>query len=94
MPIMSHNQSLTIGFQLDRFGTSLMYYGLSLNLGSFGLSIYLTQFIFAVAEFPAYLLNPPLRQHLGKKRSLAGVLFLGGFACFGVLAVPRGKSTI
>ncbi|KAM9332634.1 solute carrier family 22 member 13b [Pholidichthys leucotaenia] len=71
------------------FGTSLMYYGLSLNVGSFGLNIYLTQFIFGVVEFPARLGSLPLLQLIGRRICQAGVLLFGGLACIGTLAIPR-----
>ncbi|XP_070709009.1 solute carrier family 22 member 13-like isoform X2 [Pempheris klunzingeri] len=71
------------------FGTSLMYYGLSLNVGSFGVDIYLTQFIFGVVEIPARLGSLLLINHFGRRICQAGVLFFGGFACLGIIAVPR-----
>ncbi|XP_051266541.1 solute carrier family 22 member 13-like [Dicentrarchus labrax] len=71
------------------FGTNLMYYGLSLNVGNFGLDIYLTQFIFGVVEVPARLGCLPLIQHFGRKICQVGLLLLGGCACLAILAVPR-----
>ncbi|CAJ1082094.1 LOW QUALITY PROTEIN: solute carrier family 22 member 13-like [Xyrichtys novacula] len=71
------------------FGTSLMYYGLSLNVGNFGLDIYLTQFIFGLVEIPARLGSLPLIQRFGRKIGQAGVLFFGGAACLAILAVPK-----
>ncbi|XP_034561799.1 LOW QUALITY PROTEIN: solute carrier family 22 member 13-like [Notolabrus celidotus] len=71
------------------FGTSLMYYGLSLNVGNFGLDIYLTQFIFGLVELPARLGSLPLIQHFGRKKSQAAVLFAGGAACLVILAIPE-----
>ncbi|XP_068588405.1 solute carrier family 22 member 13-like [Cebidichthys violaceus] len=71
------------------FGTSLVYYGLSLNVGNFGLDIYLTQFVFALVEFPARLGSLPLIQHFGRKICLAGVLLFGGAACLGILVIPK-----
>ncbi|KAM9841690.1 solute carrier family 22 member 13-like [Aulostomus maculatus] len=72
-----------------RFSTSLLYYGLSLNVGSFGLDIYLTQFIFGVVEIPALLSSLFLTQHIGRRISQAGFLFLGGAACLVTLAIPK-----
>ncbi|XP_029313820.1 solute carrier family 22 member 13-like [Cottoperca gobio] len=71
------------------FGTSLVYYGLSLNVGNFGLNIYLTQFIFGVVEFPARLGSLPLIQRFGRKVSVAVVLSFAGAACLGILAIPK-----
>ncbi|XP_029314088.1 solute carrier family 22 member 13-like [Cottoperca gobio] len=71
------------------FSTSLQYYGLSLNVGSFGLNIYLTQFIFAVAEIPAMFVPLALIQHFGRRICQAGCLLLGGAACLMVLVIPH-----
>uniref|UniRef100_A0A8C7XD82 Solute carrier family 22 member 13b n=1 Tax=Oryzias sinensis TaxID=183150 RepID=A0A8C7XD82_9TELE len=71
------------------FATSLMYYGLSLNVGNFGLDIYLTQFIFGLVEFPARIGILPLLQRFGRKICQGGVLLFGGLACLGILLVPK-----
>ncbi|MED6265593.1 hypothetical protein CHARACLAT_027021 [Characodon lateralis] len=71
------------------FATSLMYYGLSLNVGNFGLDIYLTQFIFGIVEVPARVGILPFLQYFGRKVCQAGVLLLGGVACLGVLVIPK-----
>ncbi|XP_078018827.1 solute carrier family 22 member 13-like [Epinephelus lanceolatus] len=71
------------------FSISLLYYGLSLNVGSFGLNIYLTQFIFGVVEVPANLSVLTLVQHLGRRKCQVGYLFFGGAACLLVLAIPK-----
>lgn len=71
-----------------------MYYGLSLNVGNFGLDIYLTQFIFGIVEFPARLGILPLLQHFGRKLCQAGVLIFGGAACLSILVIPKGKITL
>ncbi|XP_070842421.1 solute carrier family 22 member 13-like [Chaetodon trifascialis] len=71
------------------FGTSLMYYGLSLNVGNFGLDIYLTQFIFGLVEIPARLGSLPLIQRFGRKMCQAGILSFGGCACLVILAIPE-----
>ncbi|KAK5849633.1 hypothetical protein PBY51_013953 [Eleginops maclovinus] len=71
------------------FATSLVYYGLSLNVGNFGLNIYLTQFIFGLVEFPARLGSLGLIQRFGRKKCEALVLLFGGAACLGILAIPK-----
>ncbi|XP_056290526.1 solute carrier family 22 member 13b [Pseudoliparis swirei] len=71
------------------FGTSLVYYGLSLNVGNFGLDIYLTQCIFGLVEFPARLGCLPLIQRFGRRICLAVLLLFAGAACLGILAVPK-----
>ncbi|XP_028333085.1 solute carrier family 22 member 13-like [Gouania willdenowi] len=71
------------------FATSLIYYGLSLNVGDFGLDIYLTQFVFGLVELIARLATLPLLQYCGRRVSQAGTLFVGGLACLGILIVPK-----
>uniref|UniRef100_A0A3B4ZFY0 Solute carrier family 22 member 13-like n=1 Tax=Stegastes partitus TaxID=144197 RepID=A0A3B4ZFY0_9TELE len=79
--------TLIMGF--NWFAASLLFYGLSLNVGGFGLNIYLTQFIFALVEFPANICGLTLIQHFGRRICEACFLFFGGAACLVVLAVPR-----
>ncbi|XP_074550161.1 solute carrier family 22 member 13-like [Halichoeres trimaculatus] len=71
------------------FGTNLIYDGLSLNVGNFGLDIYLTQLVFGLVEFPGRLGCLPLIQRFGRKTCLAALLLFGGAACLVVLAIPR-----
>lgn len=73
-----------------RFSSSMLYYGLSLNVGSFGLNIFLTQFIFGIVEIPAVLSNLVVSQRLGRRLSQAGFLFFGGVACLSILVIPKG----
>ncbi|XP_045066256.1 solute carrier family 22 member 13-like [Coregonus clupeaformis] len=70
------------------FVTSLVYYGVSLNVGNFGLDIYLTQLIFGLAELPARLGSLPLIEHFGRRICQATALFFGGTACLVLLAIP------
>lgn len=75
---------------LGRFVISLVYYGISLNVGNFGLDIYLTQLIFGIAELPARLSCYPLVERFGRKKSQSAALLLGGTACLVILAIPAG----
>uniref|UniRef100_A0A667YMD5 Solute carrier family 22 member 13b n=1 Tax=Myripristis murdjan TaxID=586833 RepID=A0A667YMD5_9TELE len=70
-------------------GTSLVYYGLSLNVGSFGLDIYLTQFIFGIVELPARLGSLPLLRFFGRRICQAGFLLFAGLACLVILVMSR-----
>uniref|UniRef100_A0A3Q3AES3 Solute carrier family 22 member 13b n=1 Tax=Kryptolebias marmoratus TaxID=37003 RepID=A0A3Q3AES3_KRYMA len=71
------------------FAVSFMYYGLSLNVGSFGLDIYLTQLIFGFVEIPANMSAGPMIQHFGRRMCEAGFLFFGGASCLLTLAIPK-----
>lgn len=68
-----------------------MYYGISLNVGGFGLDIYLTQFIFGLVELPARLGCLPLLQRLGRRICQTVFLILGGVACLVIVAIPEGN---
>uniref|UniRef100_A0A672QVG3 Solute carrier family 22 member 13b n=1 Tax=Sinocyclocheilus grahami TaxID=75366 RepID=A0A672QVG3_SINGR len=57
-----------------RFVTSLVYYGVSLNVGNFGLDIYLTQLIFGI--------------RFGRRLCQSVILLLGGTACLIIPAIP------
>ncbi|KAF5903594.1 solute carrier family 22 member 13 [Clarias magur] len=70
------------------FVISLVYYGISLNVGNFGLDIYLTQLIFGIVELPARLGCYPLVERFGRKKSQSAALLLGGTACLVILAIP------
>ncbi|XP_068160672.1 solute carrier family 22 member 13-like [Antennarius striatus] len=70
------------------FASSLVYYGLSINVGNFGLNIYLTQFTFGVIEMPANFSSLVLIQYLGRRISQAGFEVFAGIACLVILAIP------
>eukprot|EP00079_Xenopus_tropicalis_P026679 XP_012820545.2 PREDICTED: LOW QUALITY PROTEIN: solute carrier family 22 member 13 [Xenopus tropicalis] len=74
-----------------RFVNSLVYYGLSLNVGSFGLDIYLTQLVFGAVEIPARIGAMFAVQLFGRKPSQMFCLFLGGTVCLIITAIPRSK---
>lgn len=74
----------------SRFATSLLYYGLCLNVGSFGINIYVTQFIFGAVEIPASMVSLTLNQRVGRRLSQSSSLIFGGAACLLTLAVPQG----
>ena len=69
---------------------SLGYYGLSLQVGDFGLDIYLTQLIFGAVEVPARYSSIFMMQWLGRKWSQMLSLVLGGLMCIAIIFVPAG----
>ncbi|CAJ0920522.1 unnamed protein product, partial [Ranitomeya imitator] len=71
------------------FANSLVYYGLSLNVGSFGLNIYLTQLIFGAVEIPARIGSMFTAQFFGRRLSQSLFLLLGGTACLIITAIPK-----
>uniref|UniRef100_A0AAY4B915 Major facilitator superfamily (MFS) profile domain-containing protein n=1 Tax=Denticeps clupeoides TaxID=299321 RepID=A0AAY4B915_9TELE len=71
------------------FVISLVYYGVSLNVGNFGLDIYLTQLIFGIAEVPARLGCFPLIERFGRRVCQSASLLFGGTACLVIIAIPE-----
>ncbi|XP_042353349.1 solute carrier family 22 member 13-like [Plectropomus leopardus] len=74
------------------FSVNVTYYCLSFNVGSLGLSVFVTQLMFGVSELPAHILCIWLLEALGRKVSLLSTLLIGGFLCISILAVPQGNA--
>ncbi|XP_070247157.1 LOW QUALITY PROTEIN: solute carrier family 22 member 13 [Myotis yumanensis] len=70
------------------FVDSLGYFGLSLQVGDFGLDIYLTQLIFGAVEVPARYSSIFMMQWFGRRWSQMGTLVLGGVMCISTIFVP------
>ncbi|XP_006200824.2 solute carrier family 22 member 13 [Vicugna pacos] len=70
------------------FVDSLVYYGLGLKVGDFGLNIYLTQLIFGAVEVPARCSSIFMMEWFGRKWSQMGTLILGGLMCITIIFVP------
>ncbi|XP_016528623.1 solute carrier family 22 member 13-like [Poecilia formosa] len=79
----------TVIMALNWFAATFLFYGLSLNIGSFGLNIYLTQLIFGFIEIPANLVGLTLIQRFGRRICEAGFLFFGGVSCLVAIVVPK-----
>ncbi|XP_041095743.1 solute carrier family 22 member 13-like [Polyodon spathula] len=74
--------------ELRKFGCNLSYYALTLNVGSFGLDIYLTQLLFGAVEIPANVLCMWALHVFGRRICQGSTMLLGGIACLLILAVP------
>ncbi|KAK1304317.1 Organic cation/carnitine transporter 4 [Acorus calamus] len=76
---------------LISFVTSIVYYGLSLNVVNLGTNVYLNVALNAVAEMPAFVLTAVLLNRLGRKPMAIGtMLFSGGFCLLGSLLSSSG----
>lgn len=59
-----------------------------MNLTGFGLSIYLSQFVFGVIEIPAKMLMYVLVNRAGRRQSQAWTLILTGLCIGANIAIP------
>ncbi|KAK5602754.1 hypothetical protein CRENBAI_001229 [Crenichthys baileyi] len=86
---VSYLRKLTLIMAFNWFAATFLFYGLSLNIGSFGLNIYLTQLIFGFIEIPANFAGLTLIQRFGRRICEAGFLVFGGASCLVAIAVPK-----
>ncbi|MCO5595121.1 hypothetical protein L7F22_049159 [Adiantum nelumboides] len=60
---------------------ALVYYGISLNVSNLGTNLYLSVFLNAVAEMPAFVLTAVLLEKFGRRYVLRGTFLLGALCC-------------
>mmetsp|Transcript_25817 Transcript_25817/g.41347 ORF Transcript_25817/g.41347 Transcript_25817/m.41347 type:complete len:87 (-) Transcript_25817:1677-1937(-) len=60
---------------------SMVYYGLSLNVGSLGGSIYLNSFLSGLVEMPSYAFAQFSVEFFGRKRTLIFLNAIAGTGC-------------
>ncbi|XP_052045221.1 solute carrier family 22 member 13 [Apodemus sylvaticus] len=89
-----HLRKVTLILIAVWFMDSLVYYGLSFQVGDFGLDIYLTQLIFGAVEVPARFLSIPMMEKLGRKWSQLCALTLAGTMCITIIFIPGDLPTV
>lgn len=82
-----HQPALTVATLIQIFSwfvNSAAYYGLTLAAGSSGGGLYQATALSGAVEVPAYVLTNTLLRVLGRRRTLAGFMLVGGIACLGI----------
>ncbi|XP_064018989.1 solute carrier family 22 member 13-like [Pogoniulus pusillus] len=87
-----HLRKVTLIMSLTWFADSLVYYGLSLSVSSFGLDVYLTQLAFGAVELPARLSCIFLLEWFGRKKTQAVLLLLSGLMCLIIAGIPQDQT--
>ncbi|KAJ4944783.1 hypothetical protein JOQ06_013323 [Pogonophryne albipinna] len=87
-------RKITLCSGLFWFAVAFLYYGISFRISGFGVSIYLTQFIYGAIEVPAKILTFFVLDWIGRKNSQAWFLITTG-ALIGVnTAIPLDYSVL
>ncbi|NXC62072.1 S22A7 protein, partial [Aleadryas rufinucha] len=76
------------------FGVAFSYYGMSMNLTGFGLSIYLSQFVFGLIEIPAKMVMYVLVNRVGRRQSQAWTLILTGLCIGANIVIPKSFTSL
>ncbi|XP_038570717.1 solute carrier family 22 member 7a [Micropterus salmoides] len=87
-------RKITLCSGLYWFAVAFLYYGISFKISGFGVSIYLTQFIYGAIEVPAKILTFFVLDWIGRRNGQAGFLITTG-ALIGVnTAIPLEYSVL
>nr|XP_006120702.1 solute carrier family 22 member 13 [Pelodiscus sinensis] len=84
-----HLRNVTLVMLYTWFVNSLVYYGMSLNVGNFGLDIYWMQFVFGAVGILSCLCCSFLLQWFGRKKCQCSFLLLGGVMMLLITSIPQ-----
>ncbi|KAM3623431.1 uncharacterized protein V6R79_011043 [Siganus canaliculatus] len=76
------------------FAVSFLYYGISFKISGFGVSIYLTQFIYGAIEVPAKILTFFVLDWIGRRNGQAFSLIITGTLIGVNTAIPLGYTVL
>lgn len=82
----------TLNVCLNWFANSLVYYGLSLGVGSLPGNPFLILFINAVVEIPSYIIVIILLDKLGRRSLTSFLMLFGGICCIVAVHMVKGAT--
>uniref|UniRef100_A0A3Q2Y353 Solute carrier family 22 member 4-like n=1 Tax=Hippocampus comes TaxID=109280 RepID=A0A3Q2Y353_HIPCM len=88
-PQLLYSQVLTANCHVCRFSMSICYYGLSLNTSQLHSDPYISCFLSAVVEVPAYLSCSLAIRYLPRRMAVLAVFLIMGVALFSIQLVPQ-----
>lgn len=77
---------------LNWFANSIVYYGLSLNMGNLVGNPFVMMFLNGLVEMPAYLLVIFIMDRVGRRCLISTLMLLGGVCCICAAAIGTGDS--
>ncbi|KAG2460022.1 solute carrier family 22 member 6 [Polypterus senegalus] len=85
---------ITICLVFVWFSTSFSYYGLSMDLQKFGVSIYLIQLIFGAVDIPAKLISTVTMSYIGRRVTQSASLVLAGVTIVINIFIPQDLQNV
>ncbi|KAG8438089.1 hypothetical protein GDO86_008685 [Hymenochirus boettgeri] len=87
-------RTITLVLSLSWFTTSFCYFPIAMDVQRFGLSMYLTQVVFAASEFPMRLLSTIGAFYIGRRVTIAFLLILSGTLLLCTMAIPTDMTVL
>ncbi|XP_072546658.1 solute carrier family 22 member 7-like [Salminus brasiliensis] len=76
------------------FCVATVSYGIGFNIGSFGLNLYLTQFVYGAIEIPTKLCGYYLLDKIGRRTTVVGSLLLSGGSLMVNIFIPKDQAVV
>ncbi|KAB5561875.1 hypothetical protein PHYPO_G00011560 [Pangasianodon hypophthalmus] len=73
------------------YGVASTYYGISFNIKSFGLDLYLNQFLYGAVEVPAKIIVYLLLDWIGRRRTMVGGILLASCTLIINIFIPKDQ---
>ncbi|XP_017558040.1 solute carrier family 22 member 7-like [Pygocentrus nattereri] len=79
---------------LTWFCVATVAYGIGFSIGSLGLNLYLTQFVYGAIEIPSKLGVYYLLDRIGRRTTVVGALLLAGFSLMINIFIPKDQTVV